>query len=69
MLEFRHPMPVITPLGEGYAIYVKYNGPFENDEFTVALKDDGQLRHFTSAQIKMIMNATYGINYKNNKTI
>lgn len=60
-MQFEKPMPVITPLGEGYAIYVIYNGMFENDEVCVALKETGQWRHFTTAQIKSVINATYDI--------
>lgn len=26
MMEFRHPLPVLTPLGEGYAVYVTGGG-------------------------------------------
>ena len=59
--EFTHPMPVVTPLGEGYALYVVHNGMLENDEWTVAMCGDGQVRHFTSAQIKVHVNSTYGI--------
>ena len=47
--EFSHPIPVVTPLGDGYAIYVKSNGVFEDDEWAVALSADGQVRHFISS--------------------
>jgi hypothetical protein len=59
--EFNNPIPVYTPLGDGYVIYVTHGGMFENDVFTVALCEDGQIRHFTSDQIKMYVNATFGI--------
>lgn len=58
---FPDPVPVVTPLGDGYAIYVKANGMFENDEVTVALKEGGQWRHFSSSDIKSYHNSTYGI--------
>lgn len=58
---FPAPVPVVTPLGDGYAIYVKANGMFENDEITVALCEGGQWRHFSSADIKSHHNQTYGI--------
>lgn len=64
--EFTIPLPVITPLGDGYAIYVKSNGMFEDDEWTVALKKDGQVRHFISSQIKVWQNKTYGIEKSGN---
>ena len=62
--EFSHPIPVVTPLGDGYAIYVKSNGVFEDDEWAVALSADWQVRHFTSSQIKIWHNETYGIKKK-----
>lgn len=57
-----NPIPVITPLGPGYVVYVKSNGMFENDEVCVAMDDDGQWRHFNTGQIKSYRNETYGIN-------
>lgn len=61
MMEFQKPIPVVTPLGDGYAIYVTSYGMFEDDEWCVALTVDGQIRHFTSSQIKLWQNQTYGI--------
>lgn len=63
-MEFRKPIPVITPLGEGYAIYVTRNGMFENDEVCVAMCEDGQWRHFNTSQIRSYHNRTYGIEKK-----
>lgn len=59
--EFRNPVPVITPLGDGYILYVKENGMWENDIFTVVLEDGGYIKHFTSDQVKVWHNATYNI--------
>lgn len=59
--EFRQPIPVTTPLGDGYAIYVTSNGMMENDEICVALCDGGQWRHFNTGQIRSYHNETYGI--------
>lgn len=59
-----NPIPCVTPLGDGYAIYVKSNGMFEDDEWCVSLCEDGQVRHFTSSQIKLWHNETYGIKKK-----
>lgn len=64
--EFNNPIPVYTPLGPAYAIYVTANGMFENDEFTCAMLADGQIRHFNSDQIKMWHNKTYGIEKNEN---
>lgn len=59
--EFRDPVPVITPLGDGYILYVKENGMWENDIFTVVLENGGLIKHFTSDQVKVWHNATYNI--------
>lgn len=61
MLEFRNPLPVITPLGDAYAIYVTSGGTFENDIWTVVLENGGNILHFRSDQIKMYKNATFDI--------
>lgn len=61
MLEFNNPVPVVTPRGNGYAIYVVNSGTFENDIWTVALEDGGDILHFRSDQIKMYKNATFDI--------
>ncbi len=60
--EFSKPIPVVTELGDGYAIYVKANGMLENDEWCCVLSKDGTVRHFLSDQIKVHYNATYKIN-------
>jgi hypothetical protein len=56
-----YPIPVITPLGEAYVIYVSHSPVFENDEVTCALCEGGQWRTFSTADIKSHHNATYGI--------
>lgn len=61
MLEFTHPIPVLTPLGGGYAIYVRESGTFENDIWAVALEEGGHVRHFRSDQITLYANATFDI--------
>lgn len=62
--EFNNPIPVVTPLGDGYAIYVKSNGILENDEWCVTLCEGGRVYHFLSDQIKIFHNETYGIKKK-----
>ena len=66
MLEFKKPIPVITPLGGGYAIYVSNSGSFENDIWTIALENGGHIFHFRTDQIKMHKNATFDITEKQN---
>lgn len=55
------PIPVITPEGDGYVVYIESNPMWENDCITVALCNGGQWRHFNSGQIKSWHNATYDI--------
>jgi hypothetical protein len=61
LMQFDQPIPVVTPLGDAYAIYVRSNGTFENDEVLCALKDTGQWRHFLTSDIKSCHNETYQI--------
>jgi len=55
------PIPVTTPLGDGYILYITPSGMFENDEITVVLLDGGQIKHFESGQVRVWINSTYGI--------
>jgi hypothetical protein len=66
MLEFKNPIPVITPLGDGYAIYVSNGGTFENDIWTVALEKGGGILHFRSDQLKIHKNGTFDISSNEN---
>jgi hypothetical protein len=61
MMEFQNPIPVLTPLGGGYAIYVRNGGTFENDIWAVALEEGGYIRHFRSDQLTVYANATFDI--------
>jgi hypothetical protein len=61
MLEFQNPIPVITELGEGMAIYVTNAGTFANDIWAVVL-NNGTVRHFRSDQIRVEKNITFNIN-------
>lgn len=68
-LEFKNPIPVVTPLGDGYAIYVQSSGTFENDIWCVAIKDGGKLYHFTTDQLLMCCNGTFNIKKAKNINI
>lgn len=59
--EFKNPIPVFTDLGDGYAIYVRDGGTFENDVWAVALCDGGRVLHFRSDQIQIHVNKTFDI--------
>lgn len=63
--EFQKAIPVVTLSGEdGYAIYVQSGEQFENDCWCVVLCDGGIIRHYTTDQIKVHANSTYGITKK-----
>jgi len=63
--EFKNPIPVVVEGDkDGYALYVRDSGAFENDIWCVVLCDGGDVRHYTSDQIKIYANATLGIKKK-----
>lgn len=47
--EFKNPLPVITPMGQGYVLYVR---------------DSGAIHHFHTDQLKAYKNATFDIEPK-----
>lgn len=61
--EFNKPIPVIIidTGDEGYAIYVETSGMYENDIWCIALCNSGTIRHYTTSQLKIHYNATFGI--------
>lgn len=61
MLEFKKPIPLITPHGEGYAIYVSNSGMLENDVWTVVLIETGEIKHYNTSQLKVSKNGTFEI--------
>lgn len=69
MHEFKNPVPVITPMGDGYAIYVKDGGTWENDIWCIALENGGKILHFRSDQILMHKNATFDIQKTTKNTL
>lgn len=65
IFEPKNPIPVVTPEGDGYVIYIKENGMHENDVWTVVLKDSGRVLHFLTNHIKIYNNNTYDIKRQN----
>lgn len=61
MYEFKNPIAVTTPKGEGWIMYVRDGGTWENDIFAVVLMDGGYLQHFRSDQLRIFKNATFNI--------
>lgn len=66
--EFKNPIPVVVENDKnGYALYVRDSGAFENDIWCVVLCEGGNVRHYMSDQIKIYVNATLNIK-KNEKS-
>ena len=63
--EFKNPIPVVTQMGGGYAIYVRDSGTFENDIWAVVMENGGNVMHFRSDQIKIHANSTFDIRKAN----
>lgn len=59
--ECNKPIPCKTPLGDGYVWYIANGGMWENDIFTVVLCIGGEVKHFTSDQVRIWHNETFGI--------
>lgn len=62
MHEFKNPIPVVVEDGkDGYAIYVRDSGTFENDIWCVVHCDGGIVRHYRSDQVLICQNKTFDI--------
>jgi hypothetical protein len=59
-----NPIPVVTPLGDAYLIYVESGGQYENDIWMCCLVDGGDIRHFNTGQLKIYENLTFDIKKK-----
>ena len=63
--EFNNPIPVVVESDKnGYSIYVRDGGTFENDIWCVVHCDGGVVRHYRSDQIKIHYNATFCVSKK-----
>jgi len=62
---FDIPVPVVTPLGSAYILYIKSNGYLENDELACVMLKGGEIKHFNSAQVRIWENKTYEITKDN----
>jgi len=64
--EFEQLVSVHTPLGEGYILYVRDCGPYENDLFAIVLCSSGELKFMNSNQFTIHCNDTLDIEEKQN---
>lgn len=62
ILQLNPAIPVDTPLGKGLCIFIIDYGMHLNSCWMVALKDDGQVKHFDSNDIRLTANHTYALN-------
>tara|TARA_B100000519_G_C13965383_1_gene307332 strand:- start:275 stop:577 length:303 start_codon:yes stop_codon:yes gene_type:complete len=63
MIQLNPPIPVETPMGEGWAhLVIDYNPDF-NTVWVVFLSDRGLVKHFDSNDLRVCGNETFGIPY------
>lgn len=66
-----YPIPIVIKENEksidGYLLYVESGGSLENDIWTCVHCEGGVVRHYTTAQIRIFKNLTFGIQEVNNK--
>ena len=62
MHEIEQFLWVTTPHGDGQALFIIDYGPHENTIWVVALEKDGKIKHYSSNQISVCKNFTFGIN-------
>ena len=65
ILQLNPAMSVITPLGDGFAIFLIDYGMDQNTCWIVTLKKDGVVKHFDCNDIVFSPNYTYKINSEN----
>jgi hypothetical protein len=53
---------VTTPHGDGQALFIIDYGPHENSVWVVALEKDGKIKHYSSEQLTLCHNHTFGMN-------
>lgn len=69
MHEFKNPIPVVVEDGkDGYAIYVRDSGTFENDIWCVVHCEGGIVRHYRSDQVLICQNKTFDIEKEEDKS-
>lgn len=59
--ECNKPIACTTSLGDGYIWYITDGGMWENDIYTIVMSDGGDVKHFTSDQVKIWHNETFRI--------
>lgn len=62
--EVQQVLWVQTPHGDGQVLFLLDYGPHENTIWTVALEKTGEIKHYSSNQIKLCRNDTLNFNQK-----
>jgi hypothetical protein len=61
ILELKQPLEAETDLGEVILLLFIDYGPLENSVFVGVIKSTGEIKHFSSNQVKLLKNYTFGI--------
>ena len=61
IIELRQPLEAETSLGDVWLILFIDYGPLENSVFVGIVKKTGEVKHFSSEQVKISKNCTFGI--------
>lgn len=64
MLELKQPLEAETNLGDVWLIIFIDYGMLENSVFVGIIKETGEVKHFSSNQIKIKKNCTFEIRNK-----
>jgi hypothetical protein len=66
-LEFKDPLEVTTPKGDGYIWYMIDYGPHSDTLYTIVMKETGECWQMTHKDFRIKSNVSLGIcsNYKN----
>ena len=59
--ELRQPLEAETELGHVWLIIFIDYGPLENSVFVGVIKSTGEIKHFSSNQVKLLKNNTFDI--------
>ena len=62
--EIQQMLWVTTPHGDGIALFLMDYGPQENTVWVVALEASGVVKHYSSEDIKLCHNHTFGFNVR-----
>ena len=70
-LEFKDPVEVVTPKGDGYIWYMMDYGPHSDTLYTIVMKETGECWQMTHKDFRVKTNVTLGIggSYQNGSLV